>query len=130
MSETPDFADLQAIIVGWLQRETGVRTSGSIPDDLTSPALVVFDLPGDDYDGLAEEQDFEVQAFAGSRDAARTLAGQARAALRRLGGRDTKDDGSHLVDWVKCRTTPSHATYENPNVVVFGALYRVAARIQ
>ena len=125
-----DFAPLHSMLVRWIQQETGVRTSGSIPEDLTTAAHVVYALPGQDVDGLAEVRAFDVQTFAPTYDEADRLASAARKAVARMAARDTVDDGRHLVDWTRCSTPPYLVSYENPKVSRLVGTYRLAARAQ
>ena len=126
----PDFIDLHAAIISRLQGKFGtVRVSSKIPNDLTTPAVVVMDAGGTD-DGFNETAYFDVQTFAPNRDAAWALASTARKEMQALSGTDLSKDGRELFDRVQTTRRPSRVSYSNPDVTRYVGTYAVTVRVQ
>lgn len=117
-----DFPDLLACVIGYLETATGVRATADVPEDLTSPVLVVEEVGGAD-DDITDSASFDVSSFAPTYDVARANASRARQAVRAIGG-----TGTPLLDSGETVTRPTRRDYENPDVERIIGTYRVTAR--
>ena len=122
------FADVEALLVDYLETTTGVRTVTSLPAQLET-ALPVFRVTGvgGADDRVTDRTLVEVEAFAAQRGDARDLAETARQAM--LAAAHTELDG-WLVDTVQTESRPRWVDYANERVQRFLAMYGVATRVR
>lgn len=126
------WGDVQKVGIVALTTATGKRAASKTPSDLQ--AVIAADGgffrvrrgPGAD-DGVTDEPLLDVEAFAGTEQAAWNLAEDARQAIHALGGQVI--DGV-LIDSVSTATGPVSVDWGNPAIERFVASYRLALRQQ
>lgn len=127
MTTTWRFADVEALGVAYLKAATGARVVTDLPPTLDDalPLIRVARGPGSD-DEVTDSPLLDVETFAASRGAARSLAEDVRTAMRMLRGQSVN---GYTVDDVATASGPVFVAY-SPTVARYVASYRVESRGQ
>lgn len=122
--------DAQARLIQGIAPALGsVPVTGRVPDDLTSPAVVVAQGRAGKFDGITSTAYLDVKCYHPSRDGAVALSRQARAAMLNQAHTAASEAGDQLVDVVAVETEPVEMFY-SPDVTLYVATYRIASRDQ
>lgn len=119
------FPELETLIVPYFTSELDVRATTELENDFPVPILHVESLGAtDDGFRLARSQ-VDVDAYAATRDEARTLAHRAQAALMALRG--TPLDGRAVVTFLGTVVGPRWIASQRTVLRRFGATYLIGA---
>lgn len=131
MSDGLSWPDVEALVVAYLEGALdGPEVATTTPADLEGRAFVKVTVQTGTDDGVNDRALVDVQSFAPSREGARNLAEDCRAAMHALVARDFSDNGSELVDRVQTSLRPAWVDYKNPRIHRFVASYWLTTRPQ
>jgi len=121
------FADIEALVVGYLENTTGTRTVTTLPTLLEAgmPIYRVTVVGGVD-DTITDRVRLTVESFAATRAASYDLAETGRQALHTMA--HTLVSG-WLIDTVETVARPTWIDYANDHVQRFIAMYEVSSRV-
>ena len=125
------YGGVEALLIGWLSGQLGVRCLTDLPADLESvlPVVQVVRIggPSDDNDPDFHTPTVSVDSFAEDRSAATTLGQQVDDALRKvLPGQVT---GGAVVTKVQTITGPSWRPFDDTTLRRFGASYALHLKL-
>jgi hypothetical protein len=127
------YADVEAVVIGYLSSLGVGRVTARLPADLAAalPVVLVERIPGGTDDGITDTAHVDVATFVArepsnpNRAGAVDLAERVRAALLALRHRDV---GGVLVDTVETLTPPAWVDYADDHVTRFVATYELTLR--
>lgn len=121
--------DAQArVIQGLIPVIADASVTRLIPDDLSTPAVVVQQGRAGTSDGITSTAYLDVKAYHPTRDGAIALAQEARTAVLGQAHR-TLPDGTGLIDTATVESEPVEMFY-SPDVTLVVGTYRIASRDQ
>ena len=125
---TRQFADLESLVVTYLEASTGIRTVTTLPALLETamPIYRVTGIGGAD-DKITDRTRLNVESFAALRATSYDMAEVARQALRSMA--HTLVSG-WLIDTVETSARPTWVDYANDHVQRFIATYEITTRVR